>query len=92
MRAASTAPTRPIWSCSTRCAASASAGAASSPLPAPTCARDPPTTWSAIEYAAHSRDVTAMHAFGVEQALTRDEPTFPPLSDDVVEPAARHLR
>ena len=51
--------------------------------------RPAPTTWSAIEYAAHSRDVTAMHAFGVEQALTRDEPTFPPLSDDVVERAAR---
>ena len=32
--------------------------------------RPDPTTWSAIEYAAHSRDVTALHAFGVEQALT----------------------
>ena len=30
-----------------------------------------------------------MQAFGVEQALTRDEPTFPPLSDDVAERAAR---
>jgi hypothetical protein len=51
--------------------------------------RPAPTTWSAIEYAAHSRDVTAMHAFGVEQALTRDEPTFPPLADDVADRAAR---
>ena len=27
--------------------------------------------WSAIEYAAHSRDVTALHVFGVRQALTQ---------------------
>ena len=46
--------------------------------------RPAPTTWSAIEYAAHSRDVTALHAYGVEQALTRDEPTYPPISDDVI--------
>jgi DinB superfamily len=44
--------------------------------------------WSAIEYAAHSRDVTALHVFGVEQALTRDEPAFPPIGDDLVESAA----
>ena len=50
--------------------------------------RPDPTTWSAIEYAAHSRDVTALHAFGVEQALTRDEPTYPPMGDDVVNQAA----
>jgi hypothetical protein len=46
--------------------------------------RPEPNTWSAIEYAAHRRDVTALHAYGVEQALTRDEPTYPPISDDVV--------
>jgi hypothetical protein len=34
-------------------------------------------TWSAIEYAAHSRDITALHVFGVEQALTEDEPVYP---------------
>ena len=46
--------------------------------------RPAPTTWSAIEYAAHSRDVTLLHAFGVEQALTQDEPRYPPLTDDAI--------
>ena len=41
--------------------------------------------WSAVEYAAHSRDVTALHAFGVEQALTLDEPVFPPVADDLAD-------
>ena len=45
-------------------------------------------TWSAIEYAADSRDVTALHAYGVEQAITHDEPTFPPIGDDLLEAAA----
>ncbi|MBF6557952.1 MAG: hypothetical protein IVW52_17735 [Acidimicrobiales bacterium] len=45
--------------------------------------------WSAIEYAAHSRDITALHAFGVQQALTQDEPTYPPIeSDELIEAAA----
>jgi len=42
--------------------------------------RPAPETWSALEYAAHSRDVTALHVFGVEQALTFDEPTFPEIA------------
>ena len=44
--------------------------------------------WSALEYAAHTRDVTALHVYGVEQALTFDEPTFPAIGDDLVESAA----
>ncbi len=44
--------------------------------------------WSAVEYAAHSRDITALHVFGVEQALTVDEPSFPEIADDLVESAA----
>jgi hypothetical protein len=45
--------------------------------------------WSAIEYAAHSRDITALHVFGVEQALTLDEPAFPAIAaDELVESAA----
>jgi len=44
--------------------------------------------WSAIEYAAHSRDITALHVYGVEQALTHDEPVFPPIGDDLVDSAA----
>ena len=45
-------------------------------------------TWSAIEYAAHSRDVTALHAYGVEQALVRDEPSFAPIGGDAIDQAA----
>ena len=44
--------------------------------------RPEPEVWSAIEYAAHSRDVTALHAFGVEQALTTDEPVFPAIDGE----------
>jgi hypothetical protein len=50
--------------------------------------RPAPDTWSAIEYAAHSRDVTALHVYGVEQALTGNEPAFPPIGDDALEAAA----
>ena len=51
--------------------------------------RPAPHTWSAIEYAAHSRDITALHAYGVEQALTHDEPAYPPISDDLIDDAAK---
>lgn len=44
--------------------------------------------WSALEYAAHSRDITVLHAGGVELALTGEEPTFPPFPDDAVDAAA----
>jgi hypothetical protein len=48
-----------------------------------------PRNLSALEYAAHSRDVTALHVFGVEQALTIDEPSFPEIEgDDLVQSAA----
>ena len=51
--------------------------------------RPAPATWSALEYAAHSRDITALHVFGVEQALTIDEPSFPAIAgDELVESAA----
>jgi hypothetical protein len=50
--------------------------------------RPAPLVWSAIEYAAHTRDITALHVFGVEQALTGDEPKFPPIGDDLVDSAA----
>jgi hypothetical protein len=50
--------------------------------------RPEPEVWSAIEYSAHSRDITALHVFGVEQALTRDEPSFPEIADDLVASAA----
>ena len=44
--------------------------------------RPGPDIWSALEYAAHSRDVTALHVFGVEQALTVDEPRFPEIAGE----------
>lgn len=44
--------------------------------------------WSALEYAAHSRDITALHAAGVELALTGSEPTFPPFPNDAADAAA----
>jgi len=51
--------------------------------------RPAPETWSALEYAAHSRDVTVLHVFGVEQALTVDEPRLPGIAgDDLVQRAA----
>lgn len=51
--------------------------------------RPEPEVWSAIEYAAHSRDITALHAFGVEQALTTEEPIFPAIDgEDLIQSAA----
>jgi hypothetical protein len=44
--------------------------------------------WSALEYAAHSRDITALHVYGVQQALSQTEPVFPGIADDLVEAAA----
>lgn len=46
--------------------------------------RPKPGTWSAIEYAAHSRDITALHVFGVEQALSGNEPVFPAIDGDAL--------
>jgi len=46
--------------------------------------RPSPDIWSALEYAAHSRDITALHAFGVEQALTQDEPRYPAIEADAM--------
>jgi hypothetical protein len=50
--------------------------------------RPRPEVWSPIEYAAHSLDITALHVYGVEQALTVDEPVFPAIEDGLVEAAA----
>ncbi len=51
--------------------------------------RPDPDVWSAIEYAAHSRDITALHVFGVEQALTEDEPVFPGIAaEELIEAAS----
>ena len=52
--------------------------------------RPAPAVWSAIEYAAHSRDVTALHVFGVEQALTGREPVFPAVEEGLADEAAKN--
>jgi hypothetical protein len=51
-------------------------------------ARPAPQTWSAIEYVAHSRDITALHVYGVERALTEHEPVLPPIADDFADAVA----
>jgi hypothetical protein len=50
--------------------------------------RPAPGVWSALEYAAHSRDITALHVFGVEQALTVDEPKYPEFEPGLADKAA----
>jgi hypothetical protein len=52
--------------------------------------RPSPAVWSAIEYAAHSRDITALHVFGVEQALTGREPVFPAVEEGLADEAAKN--
>lgn len=53
--------------------------------------RPAPEGWSAIENAAHTRDVLALHAFGVEPARRHPEtrPTYPPLEDGSADAATR---
>jgi hypothetical protein len=50
--------------------------------------RPEPAVWSCLEYAAHTRDIIALHVYGVEQALTGEEPVFPAIDDDLVDQAA----
>ena len=50
--------------------------------------RPEPEVWSALEYAAHSRDITEIHVFGVEQALTNDEPAFGNIDAGLVDAVA----
>lgn len=53
--------------------------------------RPEPGVWSAIEYAAHSRDITALHVYGVAQALAEDEPVYPAIDGDaLIEATAAH--
>jgi hypothetical protein len=52
--------------------------------------RPSPDVWSPIEYAAHTRDVTALHVFGVEQALTKTEPVLPAVEPGLADAAAAH--
>ena len=38
--------------------------------------------WSALEYAAHSRDVIALHVMGTKEALTGNEHLYPPFPEE----------
>jgi MOSC domain-containing protein YiiM len=49
-------------------------------VPSVLAARPEPRTWSAVEYAAHTRDVTAVIELGVRTMLDEDRPVFPALS------------
>ena len=50
--------------------------------------RPAPPTWSAIEYAAHSRDITELHRWAVDEALTGTEPVLPGIEADALLDAA----
>jgi hypothetical protein len=50
--------------------------------------RPAPPVWSALEYAAHSRDVTAVHGMGVEYALSVDEPHVDEIPESAMAEAA----
>ena len=51
--------------------------------------RPSPGTWSAVEYAAHCRDVTTLHVWAVARALEGDEPVLPGIDgDELIESAA----
>jgi hypothetical protein len=52
--------------------------------------RPAPQVWSPIEYAAHTRDITALHVFGVEQALTGTELVLPAVEPGLADAAAEH--
>jgi S-DNA-T family DNA segregation ATPase FtsK/SpoIIIE len=50
--------------------------------------RPAPEVWSALEYAAHTRDIVALHVYGVNEAVTGSETVFPPLAADFADTAA----
>ena len=50
--------------------------------------RPEPDTWSAIEYAAQSRDITELHRWAVDEALTGAEPVLPGVESDALLDAA----
>ncbi len=50
--------------------------------------RPAPAVWSAIEYAEHTRDIVALHVYGVKEALTGTEPVLPPVDPGLADAAA----
>jgi len=43
--------------------------------------RPAPDVWSPLEYAAHTRDVLALHAWALEQVFTVERPVFPEVGE-----------
>jgi hypothetical protein len=54
--------------------------------------RPAPDVWSALEYAAHTRDVIALNAWGINEALTKDRPEFPAIAPEEGAPDHGHNR
>jgi hypothetical protein len=54
--------------------------------------RPDPETWSALEYAAHMRDVIAVWGWTLHQSLTSDHPQLPRLDPDVADSSAAERR
>jgi len=50
--------------------------------------RPAPEVWSAIEYAEHTRDIVALHVYGVKEALTGNEPVLPAVDPGLADAAA----
>jgi S-DNA-T family DNA segregation ATPase FtsK/SpoIIIE len=44
--------------------------------------RPAPDVWSPLEYAAHTRDVLDLHAFGLNEILKGQDPEFPVIEPD----------
>ena len=44
--------------------------------------RPDPVTWSALEYAAHTRDVIALVGWGMDRVLKGGNPSFDPVEPD----------
>jgi hypothetical protein len=50
--------------------------------------RPDPQTWSALEYAAHTRDVIALWGWALHKVLTEERPELPPADPELPERAA----
>lgn len=48
--------------------------------------RPAPEVWSALEYAAHTRDVIALNSWAIDEVLKGERPTFPAVEPDVDAP------
>jgi hypothetical protein len=66
-----------IRSLGTRCQAALRSGSSTEPSDGRLRARPEPGTWSALEYAAHVRDVVALWGWALHRTLSDDTPELP---------------